>query len=50
MDTKKFTDFLLENIERIHRENLNKIKDKGLSVQEDEKSITFIKGEKNESK
>ena len=43
MDTKKWINFMLNDIEKTHKENIKKIKDKRFKVKEEENNITFEK-------
>ena len=43
MDTKKWINFMLNDIKETHKRNVDKIKSKGFKVKEKENNITFEK-------
>jgi len=42
MDTKKWMNFMLNDIEKTHKKNIKKIKEKGFKVKEEDKAILFV--------
>ena len=42
MDTKKWINFMLNDIENTHKKNIKKIKEKGFKVKEEDKAILFV--------